>query len=1578
MNKVHHWLLVALFLMLTSVCYATQGPGLPTHSVDSTYKFLSGFGAPSGKGHGNIAMVNGYLMTIWSSDGGGDSDDGGIDFWDISNADSPQRVYRYDNSDTHGLREPHGFGFSSSYTLNGNQVDLMVAQGVKGIQIWDLTDPSDIDLLSYVDLPGISKGDYSGAWWVFWQAPYVYVAARGTGLVIVDATDPEDPRYVTTISPAQLGGVKPGGVFAVGNILLVGDINNGTATHASLDISNPDVPRLLHVKKGATAGYSHIFAAGKILVSGKGSNDSSRSNTMFVYDVDHDGTISFNLRGTRDGRMRKGGYGSYQDGKFFSGFSRSFTGHDVENGNILGLKEWKKAEADVDFATVLGHMVWVGDDHGIASHLAAHDTQPDTTPPTVEWMHPADGSINLSARTRVGLAMSDNIDVESLTSATFSVRPVYSSGLGPAVQGHYSGQMSVVNFSPHEPLLPNTTYEITVDGVEDWAGNQSPRYTATITTGGRNFGVDVPNVALVQSDKDIEVRNIKSGGLVYLDRTYTFADLPAYLEGHQGIVTANDNKGNDQTKYIRFNLSHESYIYILYDDRADVDETPWWLRSYYQWNGEKVEIVGDSADRKIYRRVAPPGQIVLGGPSADGESNVKSNYTVVIVRVPEETIPVTLRETGNEVQVARIEIGQRAYIDRSYEFMTLPDYLDGAIGLLTHNDQKGNKEDDFIQFELEEESDVYILFDGGVTTQQTPNWLKDNFQKKLHSVTLEGAGDPRAIYFQTMAPGVVQLGGPRASGSSNRIDANYIVAIVPTSVPENVVETLPSPYSGEGYSSEIGRIRKGNAVYLNDDDFQFGEVPTYLDGQQAILTHTNGNFLVGYSLRFNANSDSVLYVLYDDTDTLIPSWLEGFEVMPGFIEIHSEISPSSKRRIYRKIVYAGEVELGEPETRRNYTVVVVPLAEDIPVAGVTSSKDHRLTTIVRGAKVYTDRNHTFSSLPSYLDGQVGIITANDDKKNDESVYLEFEVTVNSSIFVLFDERATDVPDWLEDHFAFNGDTIFVDGSTHGRHVYEGTFQPGTVQLGGARADLSGTDKANVRSNYAVIIGSEANSGLAICAFDSNSVPVVEVDAPVSLAASRVEGSGVIEYSWDFGDGSAATPYQLVGPTVEATHQYTSPGRYSPLLTVRNDLGRTICSTMVVVHEPKTALAPARSSSIVGNALAVFNVNSDNDTVSAISKGQSAQKLWEASVGSTPTSLTLTGNDLWVANSKSDDIYVLDARDGSFIQKIDLPRGSKPYGIVAAPNGQNVYLTVQGAGGLYKYDAVGRTELWRTDVLSVDQSGGLHALLVDAKGIAISGDSTKAYITRFRSDGEQATIFVVDLGSTAPTTAGKIYLAKDPGPDGEDSARGVPSYLNSLTISPDGGGIKIASVKANIDRGMFRDGQELDFESRIRTIVSHVDTGTSTEILTKRVDVDDRDSGTALVYSEYGSYYVVVFQGNDTLQVRDSQTNDLMGEASTEAAPRDLVLVNDYLYVHNFLGRSVSVYDMSGIATGTMENPVEVTKVGVVATEAMQGNVLAGKRIFYNAEDQRMSRDGYTRLRQYLRRYGGSNLTKSIT
>ncbi|MCP5094721.1 MAG: hypothetical protein GY943_04130, partial [Chloroflexi bacterium] len=426
------------------------------------------------RNHGNAAMHQGHLAIIFS--GGGENIDGGFAFYDMTDPYNPVLVKQLDNEQTQDIREAHGYGFS--HHNNGQYVAL---QAANGIQIWDWTDIQNPTRLSYLVLPGIEASDYAlGAWWLFWQAPYIYVGGSSNGIYIIDATDPANPILVdrgaqpNPIPTSQTGGFRIGPVFAIGN-LLVATTMSGTG-YATFDISEPTNPTLLTTNSGAgyPPNYSTMVNGNKIYIAG--SND--HFHIMDITDptqIIEQGSVA-----TGD----KGGYVTIQDGFAHAGVSNHYVKIDVQDPNnptIVGTASSGITGRDEDFATVLGNLVIIGDDHSKGSFVVPHQAAPDTIGPVVNMVNPADGATNQATTTRIGLTFSDVVDLRTVDNTTVVIRPLN----GSPLTGQYSGQTGIVNFHPDTPLQPDTTYQIEIlaGGVKDVVGNTvGTTFTAQFST----------------------------------------------------------------------------------------------------------------------------------------------------------------------------------------------------------------------------------------------------------------------------------------------------------------------------------------------------------------------------------------------------------------------------------------------------------------------------------------------------------------------------------------------------------------------------------------------------------------------------------------------------------------------------------------------------------------------------------------------------------------------------------------------------------------------------------------------------------------------------------------------------------------------------------------------------------------------------------------------------------------------------------------------------------------------------------------------------------------------------------------
>ncbi len=540
------------------------------------------------------------------------------------------------------------------------------------------------------------------------------------------------------------------------------------------------------------------------------------------------------------------------------------------------------------------------------------------------------------------------------------------------------------------------------------------------------------------------------------------------------------------------------------------------------------------------------------------------------------------------------------------------------------------------------------------------------------------------------------------------------------------------------------------------------------------------------------------------------------------------------------------------------------------------------------------------------------------------------------------------------------------------------LQPNTtyevvVSAGGMR-DWSGNAVAQT-------FVSRFSTGSAVTAIEvtvQRNAPV-QPGVSVTFDVASVTGPGPFSYSWDFGDG---TPRTQFSSSSQATHAYAAAGHYSALVTVTNGTISGTDSSIQTVHHPLTSERPTRSSTIAldESRSRAWCVNADNDTVTAIDT-LTFGKVLEAPVGVHPRTLARAPDGtIWVLCQDDATIRVLDPANGSTLETIPLPYASAPYGLAMSSDGSAAYATLSATGQVAKLDPAARSLV------------GTAPVGADPRGIAVAADSERILVTRFRSSSEPSPLSVSKSktaktqGSPAPgqpvhgsgpqiEPVAEVYelsassfahertipLALDPGPDTETSGRGLPNYLGSPTVSPDGRRLWVPSKKDNLQRGLFRDGQPLTFDSTVRTIVSQIDLASNREVLSSRIDFNDRDFAFAVEFSPFGDYAFHALQGSNALDVRDAYAGDLAaGVDGTGLAPQGLALTADgsTLFVHNFMSRTVAVYDASGVTDSTSFALPLLASVATVSDERLAPQVLQGKQIFYDAADRRMNEDGY--------------------
>ncbi len=416
-------------------------------------------------------VVNGYLLIA-----------GNEHFWfyDVSNPKQPKQLSAFQ---TPGGRGAEAESHSISYARYGDKFYLVTLSGT-GIDTWDVTDPTAPKHQAQLKVAGTSYGDYTNAiWGLSWQGQYIYVGATNNGIKVVNAADPKALSIVGQISTSQYGGVSAGPVDAIGNVLVVTTPKESGGI-ATLDISDPVNPvRLASISAAKSyIGAFHrryAFLIGPIRAWDVLSNPKSIPTSPL-------GTL--NTEGSE--------YLSFGDDFLFLGHVRAEIGGTPGISKInaadpkamkVATRVWGRQDLggknDDQFNVPLGNLVVIGDDQAPYAGwtLGVHQAAPDTKAPVIDTVIPKDKTTGVSTKTRIGVTFSDNIELATVNSASFIVRPVG----GQPLAGKFGLRMSVVNFDPDEDLTPGTTYEVVLPagGVGDYVGNRlTTEWKTTFTT----------------------------------------------------------------------------------------------------------------------------------------------------------------------------------------------------------------------------------------------------------------------------------------------------------------------------------------------------------------------------------------------------------------------------------------------------------------------------------------------------------------------------------------------------------------------------------------------------------------------------------------------------------------------------------------------------------------------------------------------------------------------------------------------------------------------------------------------------------------------------------------------------------------------------------------------------------------------------------------------------------------------------------------------------------------------------------------------------------------------------------------
>ncbi len=528
----------------------------------------------------------------------------------------------------------------------------------------------------------------------------------------------------------------------------------------------------------------------------------------------------------------------------------------------------------------------------------------------------------------------------------------------------------------------------------------------------------------------------------------------------------------------------------------------------------------------------------------------------------------------------------------------------------------------------------------------------------------------------------------------------------------------------------------------------------------------------------------------------------------------------------------------------------------------------------------------------------------------------------------------------------NPNTGLISGTTTSSGVYQVT------------ASVTDGHSAPISTNFTWTV----NAALSLAPLSGTPVQ----SGANSLFTASSQGGANTRYRWNFGDG---TPTTALSTSPSLTHQFAAPGHYTITLTVIDDSGAELTETFTqIVHAPLTERKPASSTGIVYEQRATGNdrlwvVNPDNDSVTVFDAATHT-RLVEIAVGKEPRCLAFAPNGrLWVCCASDSRIDLIDPDDMTVSGSVRLPLNSRPFGLVIDPAGSAAYVALEALSLVFKLDPITGS--------FISLAG--HSTLADfhLRHLAISADGASLLASRFitppvpgestfapDASGRGGEVLVIDPVEMEVERV--ILLAASDKPDTPTSARGLPNYLGAAAISPDGLSAWVPSKQDNIFRGVLRDGKQLTHDQTLRAIASRIDFTTQTEDHPARIDFDDAGMPSAAVFHPTGAFLFVALESTRAVAVVNPYTFEEIARVEVGRAPQGLAISPEgtRLYVHNFMDRSVSILDISKLASGTSVVPEPVTTLPCVDTEMLPPQILLGKQLFYDAADPRLAFQRY--------------------
>ena len=230
---------------------------------------------------------------------------------------------------------------------------------------------------------------------------------------------------------------------------------------------------------------------------------------------------------------------------------------------------------------------------------------------------------------------------------------------------------------------------------------------------------------------------------------------------------------------------------------------------------------------------------------------------------------------------------------------------------------------------------------------------------------------------------------------------------------------------------------------------------------------------------------------------------------------------------------------------------------------------------------------------------------------------------------------------------------------------------------------------------------------------------------------------------------------------------------------------------------------------------------------------SAQTTPSGPTSSSPIAVTPDNNFVWVVNTDTDSVSVINVRNDANQKIAEIEVGDEPNNLAITPNGQTVYVANTISGTVSVISTANR------------QVVGTIPVGTEPYGIALTPNGSKLYVTNARSDD-------ISVISTATNTVLRTISLQAPIPcPGCPPCPTCPLFEpRGIAITSDGDGVdndeKVYVTQFNgVDRPGVLIGADDYKEGRVLVISSATDSVVDTVVLAPMADTGFRSKGSAL-------------------------------------------------------------------------------------------------------------------------------------